>query len=109
MKKVNYEGVNVLVVNVGGKYYAVKDTCPILGGDFSEGTLGGEIISCQQHRAKFNVTTGKFACNMRYPSLHPKVSDTDIYEVEVDNGAIMLGPELNINQMPNKFRENYLA
>lgn len=51
MKKVNFEGVNVLVVNVGGKYYAVKDSCPILGGDFSEGSLDGEIISCQQHRA----------------------------------------------------------
>ncbi|NLF87536.1 Rieske 2Fe-2S domain-containing protein [Candidatus Bathyarchaeota archaeon] len=92
MKKVNYEGVDVLIVNVNGHYYALRDNCPLLGGDFSEGTLNGEIIACQQHRAKFNVTTGKFASNVRFPSLHPKVPDVETYDVLVENGEIMIKP-----------------
>jgi 3-phenylpropionate/trans-cinnamate dioxygenase ferredoxin subunit len=92
MKKVNYDGVTVLIVNVNDRYYAVRDNCPLLGGDFSEGTLNGEIIACQQHRAKFNVTTGEFASDVRFPSLHPKVSDVETYDVLVENGEIMIKP-----------------
>lgn len=57
-KLVEVEGKRIAVFNVGGRYYAIDDTCPHRGGPLSEGTLQGEVVTCPWHGSKFNVTTG---------------------------------------------------
>lgn len=59
MKKVTLEDRAVLIVNFEGLYYAVDSICTHYGGDLSEGTLEGKIITCPVHKARFDVTTGK--------------------------------------------------
>lgn len=57
-KLVEVEGKHIAVFNVGGRYYAIDDTCPHQGGPLSEGELEGEVVTCPWHGSTFNVTTG---------------------------------------------------
>jgi 3-phenylpropionate/trans-cinnamate dioxygenase ferredoxin subunit len=51
-------GKNVMVANVGGKYYAVEDRCTHAGARLSTGILAGSIITCMAHGAQFDVANG---------------------------------------------------
>ncbi|MGH7376111.1 MAG: Rieske (2Fe-2S) protein [Candidatus Methylomirabilales bacterium] len=57
-KLVEAEGKRIAVFNVGGRYYAIDDTCPHQGGPLSEGELEGEVVTCPWHGSSFNATTG---------------------------------------------------
>ncbi len=48
----------VALFNVGGKFYAISNTCAHQGGPLGEGTLDGNIVSCPWHGWRFDVTTG---------------------------------------------------
>ncbi len=57
-KKVEVDGVPVLLCNVGGTVYAVEDVCTHDGGPLDEGELDGCRVMCPRHGALFDVTTG---------------------------------------------------
>lgn len=57
-RKVDVDGVEVLLCNVGGKLYAVEDVCTHDGGPLDQGELAGSRIMCPRHGALFDVTTG---------------------------------------------------
>ncbi len=59
MQVFNIEGLEILVVNVEGNFYAVSNRCPHLNYPLYMGTLMGKIITCGFHYAKFDVTTGE--------------------------------------------------
>jgi len=59
MKVVNVDGLEVLLVNVDGKFYAVENQCPHMGYPLYLGGLDGKILVCGFHHAKFDVTSGK--------------------------------------------------
>jgi len=46
LKKVQLGGEYVLVANVGGKIYAISNTCTHRGGPLDEGELKGNIVTC---------------------------------------------------------------
>ena len=48
----------VALFNVGGKFYAVDNTCPHRGGPLGEGVLEGNIVTCPWHGWQFDATTG---------------------------------------------------
>lgn len=52
------DGVEVLVCNVDGGFYAVEDICTHDGGPLDQGTLEGKCVVCPRHGATFDVTTG---------------------------------------------------
>ena len=52
-------GEYVVLCNVGGTYYAIKDACSHDGGILGFGALDGELLECPRHGAKFDVTTGE--------------------------------------------------
>ncbi len=52
------EGRNILVANVGGKYYAINGDCNHAGGPLWEGELNGAVITCPWHGSTWDVTTG---------------------------------------------------
>jgi len=48
----------VALFNVGGKFYALDNTCPHRGGSLGGGTLDGKVVTCPLHGWRFDVTTG---------------------------------------------------
>jgi nitrite reductase/ring-hydroxylating ferredoxin subunit len=59
MKSVDVKGVDVLIANVDGKFYALDDRCGHMNAMLSMGTLRGKIVVCPFHFAEFDVTTGQ--------------------------------------------------
>jgi len=58
MKMIPIGTREVLLCNVGGKYYAVDNFCPHMGAPLSEGELDGAELWCPFHGASFDVTNG---------------------------------------------------
>lgn len=58
----------IVVVNSGGKYYALNRRCTHRGGDLSEGKLEGSAVRCPWHGALFDLVTGK---NLEGPKIGP--------------------------------------
>ncbi len=82
-KLVNANGEEVLVLNVEGRFYAIGSKCTHLGFSLLGGPLEGTVVTCPNHKAKFDITTGKVL------SLPAKVS-LPTYEVKVDGEDIYL-------------------
>ena len=59
MKSVEVKGVDILLANVDGKFYAIDDRCGHMNALLSMGTLRGKIVVCPFHFAEFDVTTGQ--------------------------------------------------
>ena len=55
---VDIDGITVVVFNLGGAYFAIKDECPHDRGMLSDGELDGEVIICPRHGARFSIRTG---------------------------------------------------
>jgi nitrite reductase/ring-hydroxylating ferredoxin subunit len=58
MKRVGVKGVDILIANVDGNFYALDDRCGHMNAMLSMGTLRGSIVVCPFHFAEFDVTTG---------------------------------------------------
>jgi 3-phenylpropionate/trans-cinnamate dioxygenase ferredoxin subunit len=80
-RRVEVDGVGVLVCNVDGSYYAVEDVCTHDGGALDACELDGPRIMCPRHGAFFDVTTGK-ALTL------PAVIPLPTYPVRVDGDAL---------------------
>jgi 3-phenylpropionate/trans-cinnamate dioxygenase ferredoxin subunit len=57
--RVEVDGKAVLLVNLGGEFYAVSDVCTHEEAHLSEGFLMGAKIECPLHGSMFDVTTGE--------------------------------------------------
>jgi nitrite reductase/ring-hydroxylating ferredoxin subunit len=80
MKHVEVDGIELLIANVEGKFYAVGDRCPHLNAKLSEGTLNKTIVTCPRHLSTFDVTTGRVISGTRssLPSYDVKVEGNDL-------------------------------
>jgi 3-phenylpropionate/trans-cinnamate dioxygenase ferredoxin subunit len=87
VKVVNVEDVQVVLCNVGNKFYAVADLCSHDNGPLGEGELIDAEIECPRHGARFDLVTGN-------PTCLPAVIPIPVYEVEVR------GQEIWINSTP---------
>jgi 3-phenylpropionate/trans-cinnamate dioxygenase ferredoxin subunit len=77
-------GEHVLVCNVGGSIYAVRDMCTHKGGILGFGDLDGGVIECPRHGARFDVATGKVVAP-------PATAPIRTYPVRVQDGQIEVG------------------
>ena len=84
MQKITADGKEILVVNVGGNYYALADTCTHAGASLSEGTLEDSVITCGWHGAKFDCKTGKL------DSFPAKIKDLNCYKATIESGNVFL-------------------
>ncbi|HLA98933.1 MAG TPA: Rieske 2Fe-2S domain-containing protein [Anaerolineales bacterium] len=75
--KLHFAGQSVLVVNIGGNFYATQEECTHAGGPLSEGELQGDIITCPWHGSCFNVTDGSVACK-------PATKPLETYHVKIE-------------------------
>lgn len=89
-KKVQLNGKEVLVANVGGNYYAIGARCTHKNGDLSQGSLEGNVVTCPNHGAKFDVTTGKVVSPPKMGLFHSKIADESTYLVKIENEDILI-------------------
>jgi nitrite reductase/ring-hydroxylating ferredoxin subunit len=59
MKSVEINGIDILIANVDGRFYALDDRCGHMNAMLSMGTLNGKIVTCPFHFAQFDVITGQ--------------------------------------------------
>src|SRR3970040_2447342 len=59
MKRFDVEGNEVLIANVHGNFYAVRDRCGHQKAPLSMGKLDGTHVTCPLHGAAFDLTNGK--------------------------------------------------
>lgn len=90
MKKIQVEGIDVLIANVNGKFYAVSSECTHFGGDLSEGVLKGNIIVCPNHKARFDITTGNVVSPPKEALSRPNIENLSTYLVKIINQKIMI-------------------
>ena len=90
MKAVKLGDLNVLIANVNGSYYAIGSVCTHRNGDLSKGTLEGNTVTCPNHKAKFDVTTGRVVSGPKVPLMHPKIKEEPAYTVKVEGKDILL-------------------
>lgn len=80
---VNVDGVDIMLCNVDGMFYAIEDVCTHDGGQLDQGTLEGHCIICPRHGATFDVITGD-ALTL------PAVVPVQTYKLRVDGDDILL-------------------
>ena len=85
MRHVEVDGNEILIANVGGKFYAVSDRCPHLHAMLSEGTLNNAIVTCPRHLSTFDVRTGKVLSGTR--------SNLQTYDVKVEGNNLLISVE----------------
>ena len=110
MKHIEINGKEVLIANVGGKFYAISDRCGHMNALLSMGPLTGNTVTCPFHGAKYDVTNGKklsepiltpsqemeplpqtwqkFFENVGQLMAHIKTYDQIAYETRIDGDSI---------------------
>lgn len=80
---VDVDGVYMVVVNVGGEFFAIEDVCTHDGGDLASGGVTGDVITCPRHGARFCVRTG---AALSPPAYEP----TAKFPVRVEGGVVQV-------------------
>lgn len=81
--RVTVGGIDVLLCNVDGTIFAVRDVCTHDGGALDQGELEGCRIMCPRHGAYFDVRTG---AALTLPAIIPLPT----YAVRVEGENIFL-------------------
>ena len=71
----------VLLANVEGAFYAIRDACGHRQAPLSKGALAGHVIECPLHYACFDVRTGKLLSG-------PASADVATYAVRVQDDTV---------------------
>jgi nitrite reductase/ring-hydroxylating ferredoxin subunit len=59
-KPIVIEGNKLLLIKLGGQFYALSNKCPHMGCPLSKGVLEGSAIKCPCHDWEFDIKTGQF-------------------------------------------------
>ena len=74
----------IMLLNIGGQYFAIGDVCTHDDGPLGDGELVGFEIICPRHGAQFDVRTGK-------ATKRPAVTSTPWYPVRVSGDQLEIG------------------
>lgn len=96
MKKVQVDGKDLLVVRVDDTYYCADNRCPHMGGDLSQGSLQGTVVSCPKHHSQFDVADGHVVrwtefsgAKLRITKLLKSPRSLKTYEVTIDGDKLL--------------------
>jgi 3-phenylpropionate/trans-cinnamate dioxygenase ferredoxin subunit len=82
-KRVEADGIGILLCNVDGNIYAIEDICTHDGGPLDQGDLEGHCVVCPRHGATFDVRTGEA---LTLPAVMPVMT----FPVTVDGDEILV-------------------
>lgn len=68
-KRVEHDGVPILLVRRGTRIFALAETCSHFNGPLSEGTLMDDSIVCPWHKSRFALEDGRV---LDGPAVHPQ-------------------------------------
>jgi 3-phenylpropionate/trans-cinnamate dioxygenase ferredoxin subunit len=87
----------IIVVKVGGRYYAADAHCPHMQADISEGELEGTVITCPLHGSKFDLKDGSVVNWLGMKGIALKAAGAlhvprtlDVYKVEIDRDSVFV-------------------
>ena len=83
-KRVQRDGVAILLVNVDGDLYAVSDTRPHEDASLYKGYMKGYYVHCPLHGSRFDVRTGTVQTD-------PAEEDLKVYPVLVEGNDVLVG------------------
>ena len=85
MRTVEWEDVEIMVVNCGGDLLAIEDRCSHDNGTLAEGEVDEDkcTVECPRHGSRFDLRTGK-------PLTLPAYVPVDTFPVSVEGGVIKL-------------------
>ena len=63
IREFQVDGHTLAIANVGGKFYAIDNTCLHRGGPLGQGDLNGTAVTCPWHGWQYDVTSGKVTQN----------------------------------------------
>jgi nitrite reductase/ring-hydroxylating ferredoxin subunit len=81
LRRVDANGMPVLLVRRGQRIYGIAETCAHLGGPLSEGKLEDATVRCPWHGSRFSLEDGRV---LEGPSVHAQ----PVLEVRVRDGQI---------------------
>ncbi|HEV2820547.1 MAG TPA: non-heme iron oxygenase ferredoxin subunit [Solirubrobacteraceae bacterium] len=88
MRTVEWEDVEIMVVNCNGELFAVEDRCSHDDGPLAEGEIDGTTctVECPRHGALFDLRTGKPRTLPAYVPIEtfPVLVQDDVIKLEVD-------------------------
>jgi 3-phenylpropionate/trans-cinnamate dioxygenase ferredoxin subunit len=97
MKKIMVEGHEYLLARSKDVYYCTDAYCPHLGGDLSQGSLNGHVLTCPLHHSQFDISNGRV---LRWTDLSGTIltvakkqkppRSLRIYPVKIDGDAILI-------------------
>lgn len=73
----------IMLANVDGQFFALRDMCGHRNAPLSRGRLEGCIVECPLHFAQFDVRTGKLVDG-------PISADVPVYEVRVEGDTVLV-------------------
>jgi 3-phenylpropionate/trans-cinnamate dioxygenase ferredoxin subunit len=83
IRTVEWEDVEIMVVNCGGSLFAMEDRCSHDDGPLAEGEIDEErcTVECPRHGALFDLRSGK-------PLTLPAYEPVEAYPVVVEGGVV---------------------
>ena len=73
----------IMLANVDGQFFALRDMCGHRNAPLSRGRLEGCIVECPLHFARFDVRTGKLVDG-------PISADVPVYEARVEGDTVLV-------------------
>ena len=84
MRVVEADGARVVLANVDGEIYALRDGCPVDGRTLEGGRLSGAVIVCPWHNCAYDARSGKRADD------EPGAAGLAVVPVAVQDGELRL-------------------
>ena len=88
-RRVESNGIKILLVRRGATIYALAEVCSHMGGPLAEGELAGNTVRCPWHGSRFSLETGEV---LDGPATHPQ----PCLETRVRNGQIEVRVKGNV-------------
>ena len=82
VRELMVEGKAVAIANIGGKFYAINNTCLHRGGPLGQGLLEGKVVTCPWHGWQFDIKTGM-------TPLGPKIKQA-VFEVKIEGQDVLV-------------------
>jgi nitrite reductase/ring-hydroxylating ferredoxin subunit len=84
-KEVEVAGRKLAVFNIGGKLFAIDNSCPHMTSPLHNGSINGKTVVCRLHFWEFDIPTGQ--------SIDPPGHCVVTYPVKIERGIVKIGIE----------------